>query len=60
MEMTQVRSIAKRIVAAHGAKAELEAAEKLRDAQDARDRDSIALWQRVRAVIREMKPPHES
>lgn len=60
MEMTQVRAIAKRIVEAHGAKAELEAAEKLQDAQDARDQQSIELWQRVRAVIREMKPPHAS
>lgn len=60
MEMSRVRGIAKRIVEAHGPKAEVEAAQKLQDAEEARDQESVELWRRVRSVLKEMKPPHAS
>lgn len=51
MDMSQVHNIAKRLIDAHGAKAE---------AEDAKDDEKTELWRRVRAAIREMKSAHES
>ena len=60
MEMSQVHNIAKRLVNAHGAKAELEAAERLQHAEIVRDDVKIELWRRVRSAVLEMKPTNES
>ncbi len=60
MDMSQVHNIAKRLIDAHGAKAEAEAAKQFQDAEDAKDDDKMELWRRVRSAIREMKAAHES
>lgn len=60
MDMSQVHNIAKRLIDTHGLKAEVEAAEKLQDAEKAGDNEKIELWRKVRAAVQEMKPAHES
>jgi len=60
MDMSQVHNIAKRLIETHGLKAEVEAAEKLQEAEKAGDDAKIELWRRVRLAIHEMKPAHES
>lgn len=60
MDMTEIHNIARQLVEAQGIKAELEATQKLKAAEEAGDTDNIEVWRRVRAAIREMKPPHES
>lgn len=60
MDMSQVHNIAKRLVDAHGLKAEAEAAQKFLEAEKAGDDEKIEIWRRVRSAIREMKTAHES
>ena len=60
MDMAQVHSIAKRLVDAHGAKAEVEAAKKLQEDEESGDQEQIDLWRRVRTATHEMKGAHES
>ena len=60
MDMSQVHIMAKRLIEAHGLKAEVQAAEKFKDAEKARDDEQMKLWRRVRSAIREMKAAHES
>jgi hypothetical protein len=60
MDMSQVHNIARRLVEAHGLKAEAEAARKLQEAENAKDDEQIELWRRVRSTIQDMKAAHES
>lgn len=60
MDMSQVHSIASRLVELYGAKAEVEAVRKLREAERTGDTDATQMWQRVRSAVREMKAAHES
>lgn len=60
MNMSQVHTIAKRLVEAHGPTAEAEAARKLQEAKDTGDDAQMQLWRRVRSAIKESKPAHES
>jgi hypothetical protein len=60
MDMSRVHNIAQRLVDAHGMKAELEVARKLKEAEASGIKSEIELWQRVRLTVREMKPAHES
>lgn len=60
MPATKVAEFARQLLDAHGARAEIEAAQKLQEAEDrgaAREADS---WRRIRAAIRELRPPHVS
>lgn len=60
MEMAQVHSIAKRLYEAHGLKAEVEAAQKLQEAEQSGDEEQQELWRRVRAAVQDMKGAHTS
>jgi hypothetical protein len=60
MDMSKVHSIAKRLVEAHGVKAELQVAQKLKEAESEGNDQKIELWRRVRSATQEMKPAHES
>jgi len=60
MDMSKVRSIAKRLVEAHGGEAELQVAQKLKEAESEGNDQKIELWRRVRSAIQVMKPAHES
>ena len=60
MKTLEVADAARRLVDAHGAKAEAEAAQKARSHEAAGELDEAAAWRKVQEVIREMRPPHES
>lgn len=60
MDMQQVHHIAKTLIDAHGAAAEAEAASRLQAAEASGNDQEIENWRRIRAVIRERKPAHES
>ncbi|MCK5088758.1 MAG: hypothetical protein KAQ88_02145 [Hyphomicrobiaceae bacterium] len=60
MNMSQIHNIAKRLIEAHGLKAEAEAAALLQQARLTGDTVKIELWQKVQSAIHEMKAPHES
>ncbi len=60
MDIAHVRATAKRLVEMHGWRAEAEAARKLEELEAAGESEKAETWRRIRALIREMKPPHES
>lgn len=60
MEMSQVHNIARRLYDSHGPKAEAEAAQKLREAEQSGDQEQQTLWRRVRAAVQDMKGAHAS
>ena len=60
MDMKQVHDFARKLVEAHGDKAEVEAAAKLRAAEEAGDAQEIENWTRIRAAVRERRSAHES
>lgn len=60
MDIAQVRATAKRLVDVHGWRAEAEAAQKLKELEGTGDTEKVEMWRRIRSLIREMKPPHES
>ena len=60
MDMKQVHDFARKFAEAHGDKAEVEAAARLRAAEDAGDAQEVENWTRIRAAIRERRGAHES
>ena len=60
MDIAQARATAKRQVEVHGWQAEAEAAQKLQEFEGTGDTEQAEKWRRIRSLIREMKPPHES
>lgn len=60
MGIAQARATAKRLVEVHGWQAEAEAAQKLQELSVSGDAEKAEMWRRIRSLIREMKPPHES
>lgn len=60
MDMKQVHDFARKLVEAHGERAEVEAAAKLRAAEDAGDKQEVENWTRIRAAVRERRGAHES
>jgi hypothetical protein len=60
MDMSEVHNIAKRLVAAHGNKAEVEATRKLQEAETSNDNEQIELWRRIKSAVRELRSAHES
>ncbi|MEO0691390.1 MAG: hypothetical protein AAFY90_00775, partial [Pseudomonadota bacterium] len=60
MEAIKVAEYAQALYAAHGDKAEAEAARKANAARDARKLDEAESWQAVRASIRRLRGPNQS
>jgi hypothetical protein len=60
MNTTDVSAIARHLFATRGAKAIAEAAQKAEFFGQAGDMEQARLWQRVEAVLREMRGPHQS
>ena len=60
MDMKQVHDFARKLVEAHGDRAEVEAAAKLRTAEEAGDAQEVENWTRIRAAVRERRGAHES
>ena len=60
MEMNEIHDYARRFVAVHGDKAEMEAAQKAVECEKQGDKDQAEDWRRIQAVITEMRGPHSS
>lgn len=60
MNATDISALARYLFAAHGAKAIAEAAQKAASSGEAGDTEQAKVWQRVEAVLREMRGPHQS
>ena len=60
MDVNEIHDYARRLVGAHGEKAELEAAQKATECDRQGDRDHARDWRRIQAAIKEMRGPHES
>ncbi|MGD8810690.1 MAG: hypothetical protein PVG24_13860 [Gammaproteobacteria bacterium] len=55
MRESDVADYAKRLLAAHGGKAEAEAAAKAREFEEKNDTDQAETWRKIRAAISEMR-----
>lgn len=60
MKGTVIVEYARQLVAAHGAAAEAEAAQKAIDAHKAGNERQATQWRQVRTAISQMKPAHSS
>jgi hypothetical protein len=60
MSIVQIDDYAQRLYAAHGDRAEYEAAQKARDSEARGDAEAAEQWRQVRAAIRAMRGPNES
>lgn len=55
MRESDVADYAKRLLEAHGGKAEAEAAAKVREFEEKNDEEQAETWRRIRAAISEMR-----
>ncbi len=60
MDMKEVHEFARRLLDAHGDKAESEAAQKAVDCERQGDEGGAHDWRRIQAAIKELRGPHES
>ncbi len=60
MDMTQIDDYANRLYSAHGDKAEYEAAQKAKAAEESGNADQAEQWRKVREKIRILRGPNAS
>jgi hypothetical protein len=60
MKAADISALARHLFDTQGAKAIAEAARKAASFEQAGDAEQAKLWQRVEAVLREMRGPHQS
>jgi hypothetical protein len=60
MQTTQVAEFARQLLDAYGDRAEVQAAQKVQEAEARGDGQEAESWRRVRAAIHELRPPHVS
>jgi hypothetical protein len=60
MDMNEIHDYARRLLDAHGDKAEREASQRAAECDQQGDKDQARDWRRIQAAIREMRGPHES
>ncbi|HEY5897197.1 MAG TPA: hypothetical protein VIV54_06515 [Burkholderiales bacterium] len=60
MNASDISAVAHHLFEAHGAKAIAEAAQKADAFGKSGDKEQAAMWQRVEAVLRELRGPHQS
>ena len=60
MNATDISALARHLFATQGAKAIAEAAQKASVCRGSGDEEQAKIWQRVEAVLREMRGPHQS
>ena len=60
MNATDISALARHLFQTQGAKAIAEAAQKSASFERSGDAEQAKLWQRVDAVLREMRGPHQS
>ena len=59
MRETEILDYARRLLEAHGDRAEREAAQKARQFEEQHDDEQAETWRRIRIAINEMRqPPH--
>ena len=60
MQTTEIHEHARKLLDAHGDKAELEAAQNARKFKESGDLKQADHWQKIRTAIHQMRGPHES
>lgn len=60
MDMRQVHNYARKLVESHGPRAEAEAANRLKQAENGGSSADVENWRRIRASVRERKGSHVS
>lgn len=60
MNATEIQAHAAKLMAAHGAKAVIEAAEKARKFEQSGDEEQARDWRRVSKMLQQMRGPHAS
>lgn len=60
MNATDISAVARHLYETEGAKAIAEAAQKAASSTKAGDREQAQFWERVEAVLQEMRGPHQS
>lgn len=59
MDTSKVAEYARALLEAHGDKAEAEAAQKIRESEEAGKSDEAEDWRAIRSAISEMRGPHQ-
>ncbi len=60
MNAVEIQTEARKLYAAHGAKALAEAAQKCRELEGAGDKEQARDWKRIEAALQQMRGPHAS
>jgi hypothetical protein len=60
MHMNEIHDYARRLVGAHGDKAEFEAAQKASECDKQGDKAQAEDWRRIQSAIKQMRGPHAS
>ena len=60
MDITKIQHHAEQLFAAHGNKAEAEAAQKAAHFDSEGDKDQAAIWRKIRVAINQMRGPRAS
>ena len=60
MNAIEIQEHARKLKDAHGDKAILKAAEKVRELEEAGDREQAENWRRIEAALMQMRGPHAS
>lgn len=60
MDSLQIIQHAQQLYAAHGDKAEAEAAQKASSLEASGDHEQAEVWKKIRAAIHEIRPGHQS
>ena len=60
MNMIEIQEYARKLKDAHGDKAILEAAKKVRELEKAGDKQQAKSWRRIEAALVQTRGPHES
>jgi hypothetical protein len=60
MDASEIHECARRFIEVHGAKAEAEAALRTQRFEKLNDKKQADIWRRIRSVIHEWRPAHES
>lgn len=60
MDAMKTTEYARALLSSHGAKAEAEAAQKMREYEEAGKTEEAEDWRKIRLAISEMRGPHQS
>lgn len=60
MDASQIHDCARRFIEIHGDQAEAEAALRVQRFEQQKDKEQAEIWRRIRVMIHEWRPPHQS